>query len=87
LSGALEDELRALADDGVQSLLLEGGPTLATSFLRGDLVDKLVLFVAPQIAGAGARFAPDLGAPVDLRRLGAEPAGEDVMLTAYIHEP
>ena len=28
-SGPLEDELRALADEGVQSLLLEGGPTLA----------------------------------------------------------
>ena len=33
-SGPLEDELRALAAEGVQSLLLEGGPTLATAFLE-----------------------------------------------------
>src|SRR4029079_3145705 len=32
-SSALEEELRALAAEGVQSLLLEGGPTLATAFL------------------------------------------------------
>ena len=33
-SASLEDELRALAGEGVQSLLLEGGPTLARAFLE-----------------------------------------------------
>jgi diaminohydroxyphosphoribosylaminopyrimidine deaminase/5-amino-6-(5-phosphoribosylamino)uracil reductase len=33
-SGPLEDELRALAQEGVQTLLLEGGATLAASVLR-----------------------------------------------------
>ncbi len=46
-SGALADELRALAGEGVQSLLLEGGPTLAAAFLAADLVDKVQVFVAP----------------------------------------
>ena len=63
-TGGLEDELAALAAEGVQSLLLEGGPTLAEGFLRADLVDKVLLFVAPQIAGSGPSFAPDLPAPV-----------------------
>ena len=53
-SGPLEEELRALAADGVRSLLLEGGPTLAASFLAADLVDKLLVFVAPTLAGEGA---------------------------------
>ena len=48
LSGPLEEELRRLAEEGVQSLLLEGGPTLAASFFAADLVDKLLLFVAPE---------------------------------------
>jgi len=86
-SGALGDELRALADEGVQSLLLEGGPTLATSFLREGLVDKLLLFVAPQVAGAGLRFAPELGLPVKLRRMSAERLGDDVLLSGYVREP
>jgi len=86
-SGALEEELRALAGEGVQSLLLEGGPTLAESFLRADLVDKVLLFVAPRLAGSGPAFAPDLVAPLELRRLEAEEVGDDLLLTAYIHEP
>jgi diaminohydroxyphosphoribosylaminopyrimidine deaminase/5-amino-6-(5-phosphoribosylamino)uracil reductase len=86
-TGALEDELVALAGDGVQSLLLEGGPTLAESFLRADLVDKVLLFVAPRIAGGGASFAPDLPVPVELRRLTAEQVGDDLLLSGYVHEP
>ena len=85
--GSLEEELRALADDGVQSLLLEGGPTLAASFLRADLVDKLLLFVAPTIAGAGPAFLPELPEPRTLTGLQAEPVGEDVLLSGYVHAP
>jgi diaminohydroxyphosphoribosylaminopyrimidine deaminase/5-amino-6-(5-phosphoribosylamino)uracil reductase len=86
-TGALEDELAALAAEGVQSLLLEGGPTLAASFLRGDLVDKMLLFVAPTIAGGGPSFAPELPAPVELKRLQAEQVGDDILLSGYVHEP
>jgi diaminohydroxyphosphoribosylaminopyrimidine deaminase / 5-amino-6-(5-phosphoribosylamino)uracil reductase len=86
-SGPLEDELRALAVEGVQSLLLEGGPTLAESFLRADLVDKVLLFVAPTIAGRGVAFQPRLEVPVRLQRLRADRVGDDLLLSAYIHEP
>jgi diaminohydroxyphosphoribosylaminopyrimidine deaminase / 5-amino-6-(5-phosphoribosylamino)uracil reductase len=87
LSGPLEDELARLADDGVQSLLLEGGPTLATAFLRADLVDKLMLFVAPRLGGSGPRFLGELEAPVGLSGIAVEPIGEDLLMTGYIHEP
>lgn len=86
-SGPLEEELRALAADGVQSLLLEGGPTLATAFLAAGLVDKLLFFVAPSLAGEGPHVLGDLGAPLELLHLRAEPSGEDVLLEAYLHEP
>jgi len=81
----LEDELRALAAEGVQSLLLEGGPTLATAFLRADLVDALMLFVAPIVVGAGPRFLGDVA--VELNGLEARRVGEDVLLQGRIHEP
>jgi diaminohydroxyphosphoribosylaminopyrimidine deaminase/5-amino-6-(5-phosphoribosylamino)uracil reductase len=87
LRGSLEEELGALAADGVQSLLLEGGPTLAESFLRADLVDKLMLFVAPRLAGGGPAFAPALPTPLELNRLNPETVGEDLLLSAYVHEP
>ena len=43
--------------EGVQSLLLEGGPTLAAAFLAADLVDKVLLFVAPTALGRRAALA------------------------------
>ncbi|MFL6036295.1 MAG: bifunctional diaminohydroxyphosphoribosylaminopyrimidine deaminase/5-amino-6-(5-phosphoribosylamino)uracil reductase RibD [Gaiellaceae bacterium] len=86
-SGALDDELRALAGEGVQTLLLEGGATLASAFLEADLVDKLLVFVAPALAGAGPAMTRELSAPVRLTRLRAEPVGEDVLLEAYVHDP
>ncbi|MHB8643269.1 MAG: bifunctional diaminohydroxyphosphoribosylaminopyrimidine deaminase/5-amino-6-(5-phosphoribosylamino)uracil reductase RibD [Gaiellaceae bacterium] len=86
-SGALEDELRSLAAEGVQTLLLEGGPALAASFAAGDLIDKVMVFVAPTIAGAVDAVTAALPAPVALHRLSARPVGEDVLLEAYVHDP
>jgi diaminohydroxyphosphoribosylaminopyrimidine deaminase / 5-amino-6-(5-phosphoribosylamino)uracil reductase len=86
-SGPLDEELRALAAEGVQTLLLEGGATLATSFLAADLVDELLVFVAPTISGAGPTLASALPAPVTLTRLRAEQVGDDVLLDAYVHDP
>jgi diaminohydroxyphosphoribosylaminopyrimidine deaminase/5-amino-6-(5-phosphoribosylamino)uracil reductase len=83
-TGPLEDELRALAAEGVQSLLLEGGPTLATAFLAAGLVDKLLVFVAPLVGGDGPRFLGELDSPVELTRLTARTVGEDVLLEAYL---
>jgi diaminohydroxyphosphoribosylaminopyrimidine deaminase/5-amino-6-(5-phosphoribosylamino)uracil reductase len=86
-SGALADELAALAEEGVQSLLLEGGPTLASAFLEADLVDKLLLFVAPILGGSAPRFVGALQQPRRLSRFEAAPVGDDVLLSAYVHEP
>jgi diaminohydroxyphosphoribosylaminopyrimidine deaminase / 5-amino-6-(5-phosphoribosylamino)uracil reductase len=87
LDGALEDELARLARETVQSLLLEGGPTLAGAFFRAGLVDKLLLFVAPKLSGEGPGLVAALPDPVTLTRLSAQPVGQDVLLTAYVHEP
>jgi diaminohydroxyphosphoribosylaminopyrimidine deaminase / 5-amino-6-(5-phosphoribosylamino)uracil reductase len=87
VAGPLDGALRELGAQHVQSLLLEGGPTLATSFLAAGLVDKLLLFVAPVVAGAGPRFLGDLDGPVRLHRLAARRVGDDILLTAYVHEP
>jgi diaminohydroxyphosphoribosylaminopyrimidine deaminase/5-amino-6-(5-phosphoribosylamino)uracil reductase len=87
-NGPVEDELRALAAEGVQSLLLEGGPTLAASFLEADLVDKILLFTAPTLAGAGpAALAASLPSPRTLVRLSTRQVGADVLLEAYVHDP
>jgi diaminohydroxyphosphoribosylaminopyrimidine deaminase / 5-amino-6-(5-phosphoribosylamino)uracil reductase len=87
VSGPLDEALRQLGGEGVQSLLLEGGPTLATAFLAAGLVDKLMVFLAPVVSGAGPRFLGGLDERVRLHRLEARTVGEDVLLVAYVHEP
>jgi len=86
-SGPVEDELRALATEGVQSLLLEGGPTLAGAFLRRELVDKLLVFVAPVLAGRGPLAFEPSERPLRLARLTSRQVGEDVLHEAYLREP
>jgi len=83
-TGPLEEELRELAAEGVQSLLLEGGPTLATAFLAAGLVDKLLLFVAPILGGHGSAFAGELASPLEVSRLRVRLVGEDVLLEGYL---
>ncbi|HET8606066.1 MAG TPA: bifunctional diaminohydroxyphosphoribosylaminopyrimidine deaminase/5-amino-6-(5-phosphoribosylamino)uracil reductase RibD [Gaiellaceae bacterium] len=85
--GPLAEELAALAAEGVQSLLLEGGPTLAAAFVAADLVDRVLVFVAPTLAGEGAGPLAALPEPRRLTRLEARPVGDDVLLSAYLHEP
>jgi len=85
--GPLADELGALAGEGVQSILLEGGPTLATAFLDHGLVDKILLFVAPILAGSGPHVLADFGPMRRVTRLTASPVGADVVLEAYVREP
>ena len=86
-SGPLAEELAGLGADGVQSLLLEGGPTLAAAFLEADLVDKLLVFVAPRLSGEGAGMLAGLPHSLELSRMEARPVGEDVLIQSYLHEP
>ena len=86
-SGPLREELEELAADGVQSLLLEGGPTLAAAFLAADLVDKLLVFVAPRLSGEGPGMLEGLPRSFGLTRMEARPIGADLLLQAYLQEP
>ena len=86
-SGTLGDELAELAAEGVQSLLLEGGPTLATAFLEANLVDKLAVFLAPTLSGDGPRFLGDLSTPRPLIHVSTRPVGDDLLVEAYLREP
>jgi len=86
-SATLPEELGALGADGVQSLLLEGGPTLAAAFLEQNLVDKVLVFVAPTLSGEGPGMLAGLPQPLPLRRLEARAIGDDVLLQGYVHEP
>ena len=56
----LNAALQHLAKQGIQSLMVEGGSQVITSFLKARLVDQMVLTVAPMFIG-GLRSVEQLG--------------------------
>jgi diaminohydroxyphosphoribosylaminopyrimidine deaminase / 5-amino-6-(5-phosphoribosylamino)uracil reductase len=64
-------------DVGAHVVLLEGGPTLAASFLGHGLVDRWVSYLAPVVLGAGVRW-PDRGATSSFCLTRVERVGGDV---------
>lgn len=55
--------LDALGELDVQHVLLEGGPTLASAFVRAGLVDRVIWYLAGKLLGAGATAVADLAVP------------------------
>jgi len=53
------DEIHGL--DGVNDLLVEGGAGAAAAFLAADLVDRLLVYRAPLLIGAGRESVGDIG--------------------------
>ena len=51
----LPEVLSHLAGMGVNDVLIEAGPTLAGAFVAADLVDELVVYLAPALLGNEAR--------------------------------
>ena len=62
----LKDVLDLATQSGFRSIMVEGGASLATSFLKARLVDKMYVFTAPIIIGQGRNSIAELG----IRRVG-----------------
>ncbi|MBT0772148.1 RibD family protein [Kineosporia sp. J2-2] len=63
--------LESLYAKGVRGVFLEGGPTLAGSFIAARLVDRVINYVAPALLGAGKSGLLDagIGTMADILRL------------------
>jgi GTP cyclohydrolase II len=77
----LEALLRQLAEMGVNSLMVEGGAQIITSFLAARLVDQIILTIAPLLVG-GLRVVDSLrrGPFPRLSNLTYQRLGEDLVL-------
>ena len=83
----LHAALSELVERGVRRLYVEGGPTLASAFLRAGLVDEVLVYLAPLLLG-GPRLALDdlgIGTIAEGLRLSirsVESLGTDLLVTA-----
>lgn len=51
----LRELSKILYDEGINSILIEGGAQIFSSFIKEKMVDKLYLFQAPKIIGKGGK--------------------------------
>lgn len=84
----LDAALAALAQQQINTVLVECGPVLAGAFLQAGLVDELLLYLAPSLLGHEARALASLpglstlAGRIALQFTGVQPFGDDLRITA-----
>ncbi len=87
----LRSLMKRLGGEGVQSVLVEGGGTLAAGVLAGGLVDRVYFFVAPRLIGGARALSPVEGAGVArlseawrLKSVRVRRVGEDLLISGDV---
>ena len=83
--------LKALAKEEITSILMEGGARVIGSALKSKLVDKLYIYVAPQIIGDQDALSSivgvdtvNIGRSIRLKDLTSRNIGQDILLIGYV---
>ena len=84
--------MQQLWRDGIYSVLIEGGARVAASAFEAGVVDKVALFIAPILMGAGRRLLPDvkfasMNDVARLERVRVSRFGVDTLVEGYLREP
>lgn len=88
----LQSLMRRLGEARVQNVLIEGGPTLASSAVQRRVIDRLVIYLAPKLIGGDG--APGIlegegvaglsdALPVEIHSV--EKLGDDLKVVADVH--
>jgi diaminohydroxyphosphoribosylaminopyrimidine deaminase / 5-amino-6-(5-phosphoribosylamino)uracil reductase len=88
--GDLRGVLRELGTRSIQSVLVEGGSTVAGEFIDAGLVNKVTLFIAPKIIGGvtspsaiGGTGVAAMSDALELERVTMIKRGNDIEVTGY----
>jgi len=89
----LERLMELLGERGIDSILLEGGPTLNYSALEAGIVDKVMMYTAPMLIGG--RFSKtavegegirELSEAIRLEEISCRKIDKDIMIEGYVHK-
>lgn len=88
--GDLRAVLQELGNRSLQSLLVEGGSTIAGEFIDAGLVNKVTFFIAPKIIGGAAApgavagiGAEKMADALNLDKVSVTQRGKDIEVTGY----
>lgn len=83
--------IKKLGELGIDSILLEGGSTLNYSALEENIVDKVMIYIAPKIIGGESSKTPVGGRGIDklkdafkLKNIAINILDEDILVEGYI---
>lgn len=82
--------LEKLAENGIISVLLEGGATLIGNAIAESLADRIYAIIAPKIIGSsgissvGVEIAPEITSALDLINVEYRKLGTDILITGRI---
>ena len=82
--------LERLLDRGIQSMIVEGGPTLHEAFWNAGVVDRVQIYVTPRVlgdSGVSWRGTADMAAAPALADRSVRLFGDDVLIEGYVHRP
>ena len=87
----LDELLKKLGVEGIDSLLVEGGATVAASLLEARLVDKVLFFIAPKIVGGpgitiGGGGVARVAEAWQLRDISVRMLDGDVVYEGYLND-
>jgi riboflavin-specific deaminase-like protein len=77
--------LDRLAQEGVTSLMIEGGAQVITSFLTGGLADWLSITIAPVLTGGLPALEQALPTPLKLMESYCQRMGDDLVIFGRLH--
>ena len=82
--------MKILGENGIKSVLLEGGGQLNWSMLEASLINKVISYIAPKLLGGRHSITPIGGKgfelmsqAVELDNIEIETFGNDICITGY----
>ncbi|HET8568173.1 MAG TPA: bifunctional diaminohydroxyphosphoribosylaminopyrimidine deaminase/5-amino-6-(5-phosphoribosylamino)uracil reductase RibD [Candidatus Limnocylindria bacterium] len=76
--------LRWLAEQGVNTVLSEAGPHVASALVRDGLADRALFVISPLVGGDGPRALDGIPEARELRDAKVRRLGEDVLVEGYL---
>ncbi len=86
----IPNAIRMIGEMGIDSILVEGGSTIAYSFLEEQMIDKVLFFIAPKVVGGEESKTPLGGIgialmkdAINIDKMSTCIIGEDILVTGY----
>lgn len=83
----MNDLMVQLGQLSITSILIEGGSLVSAAALQAGIIDKIIFFIAPKIAGKRERDSvADLNKVIGIKDMSIKRIGEDILVVGYVEK-